>query len=243
MEEQIRDENYQNNDSESHIVKTTSMQSINLPLTNNLEAFNFGKNAPPDYEKTRTLKNASTSHSLFKSIEYAKDQSKGGYRLIKKLTTLFCCSFTITVILLILMAVPITMIVIGSLYVKDCSFQIMIPIWLIVSGALSIIKNLSTLIQRIKALNNVESTSTFINVFDSFMTLFLIVWFLCGNYWVYHDNSLIQYTNRELETTYCDKTTYLFSFWLITSIYMLIGAGILVFCFTVCCTIFIPTRN
>lgn len=219
------------------------MQSINLP-SNNFGAFNFGKNAPPDYIKKNT-KTTTTSNSIFKSIEYAKDTSIGTYRIFKKITAIFFCSLTITTILIVLLAIPAIMILIGSLYLKACSFQIMIPIWLIVFGALSIIKNLSTLIQRIKALNSPDSnySSTVLNIFDSFMALFLIVWFLCGNYWIYHDSSLVQYTEPLIEATYCHKTTYLFAFWVITSIYILIGAGILLFCFSVCCTIFIPTKK
>lgn len=225
-------------------INHTSMQSINLP-TNNMEAFNFGKNAPPDYEDSTRSKFITATNSLFKSIEYAKDTTKGNYRLLKKITAIFFCSLTITVILLFLMAIPIAMIVVGSMYIKNCTFQIMIPIWLIVFGSLSIIKNLSTLIQRIKSLKSSESnySSTVLNVFDSFMALFLIVWFLCGNYWVYHDKNLVQYTDKMSEATYCNKTTYLLAFWIITSIYILIGAGILLFCFTICCTIFIPTKK
>jgi len=225
-------------------LKNSSMMSINLPA-NNFETFNFGKNAPPGYDKIgKSQKNATASNSIFKSIEYAKDTSKGSYRLFKRITALFFCSLTITVILLILMAIPVTMIAVGSIYVKNCSFQIMIPIWLIVFGALSIIKNLSTLIQRIKALNNGESnSSTVLNVFDSFMALFLIVWFLCGNYWVYHDRNLVQYSDPSNEETFCNSTTYLTAFWVITSIYIVIGAGILLFCCTVCFTIFIPTKK
>ncbi len=148
------------------------MQSIILP-SNNFKTFNFGKNAPPGYVMNRTssnfinftefdkyvfkifsvkkIGNGPTSSSIFRSIEYAKDASIGSYALLKKMTALFFCSLTITIILLVLMAIPVTMIIIGSLYLKQCTFQIMIPIWLIVFGALSIVKNLSTLIQRIKA--------------------------------------------------------------------------------------------
>lgn len=227
-----------------HANNTQSTQSINLP-SNNFEAFNFGKNAPPGYVKKKTLTNGTASNSMYKTIEYAKDASLGSYAFLKKITAVFFCSLTITTILLILMAIPAIMIIIGSLYLKECTFQIMIPIWLIVFGALSIIKNLSTLIQRIKALKSVDSnySSTVLNVFDSFMALFLIVWFLCGNYWIYHDNELVQYTDKLAEATYCNKTTYLVAFWVITSIYILVGAAILLFCFTICCTIFIPTKK
>jgi hypothetical protein len=54
------------------------------------------------------------------------------------------------VILSILMAIPVAMIVVGALNVKNCNIQTLIPIWLIVAGGLSIVKNLSTLIQRVK---------------------------------------------------------------------------------------------
>jgi len=88
---------------------------------------------------------------MYRSIEYTKDASIGSYAFLKRLTEAFLCSLTISIISLVLMAVPFTMIFIGSFYIEECSFQKMIPIWLIVFGALSIIKNLSTLIQRIKA--------------------------------------------------------------------------------------------
>lgn len=243
-EDKKEDEIIQILDPDAHQLQTTSMQSIILPTTN-FEAYNFGKNAPPDYEKYKTPKNNSASNQIFKSVEYAKNTSTDSYRILKKITALFFCSITITVILLVLMAIPVSMIVVGSLYIKKCSFQIMIPIWLIVFGALSIIKNLSTLIQRIKALNNGDSnySSTVVNVFDSFMALFLFIWFLCGNYWVYHEREKVQYLDPTQIGTFCNKTTYLLAFWIITSIYILIGAAILLFCCTICLTIFIPTKK
>lgn len=51
-------------DIQSQNVNHTSMQSINLPA-NNFEAFNFGKNAPPDYESsTRSSKNFNKEQNL-----------------------------------------------------------------------------------------------------------------------------------------------------------------------------------
>jgi hypothetical protein len=145
---------------------------IDLP-TSNFQAFNFGPNAPPSYVKTQgdnsnknyfsnfnkfyfcsfffKESNAPKITNLFKSVEYAKSTTTGSYESFQKLLALFFCSVTITVILIVLMALPFAMVVIGGIYIKQCTFQIMIPIWLIVFGSLLAIKNLSTLIQRIKA--------------------------------------------------------------------------------------------
>lgn len=134
-------------DLEGQHLTTTSM--IDLP-TSNFQAFDFGPNAPPGYGKTKDS-SAPKTNQLFKSVEYAKDTTKSGYASFRRILALFFCSVTITGILIILMALPITMVTIGGIYIKRCTFQIMIPIWLIVFGSLLIIKNLSTLIQRIRA--------------------------------------------------------------------------------------------
>ncbi len=144
------------------------------------------------------------------------------------------------------------MIAIGVLNINNCSMQKMIPFWLIMFGALSVIKNLSTLIQRIKSFRtkssvnsdqNQSSSNTILNVFDSFMALFLIIWFICGNIWVYANYNQVQYVDNSLEPTYCDRLTYLFSFWIITSIYLLITLGCIFFCGTICFTIFVSTSE
>jgi hypothetical protein len=49
------------------------------------------------------------------------------------------------------MALPVIMVTIGAYFLKECPIQRMIPIWLIVFGSLMIVKNISTLVQRINA--------------------------------------------------------------------------------------------
>lgn len=88
-----------------------------------------------------------------------------------------------------------------------------------------------------------KPSSTMLSVFDSLMTLIIIVWFLCGNYWVYHDRHLVQYTDPAMEATYCNKTTYLFTFWFLNSVYILLGASVILFCCTIFFTIFIPSKK
>lgn len=97
-------------------------------VKNNLEAFSFGKNAPPGYEKEESDQsnleakyltdkqmikkfnfqpwkgNPPIASSIFSNIKNnAKNNAKDGFRHFRKIGTLLCCSVTIIVILVILM--------------------------------------------------------------------------------------------------------------------------------------------
>jgi hypothetical protein len=41
-----------------------------------------------------------------------------------------------------------------------------------------------------------------------------------GNIWVYSINQTVQFTDPLSSSTYCDKTTYLFTFWTMTVTYI-----------------------
>lgn len=204
----------------------------------------YGKNAPPFYNEAKNVFNPSAN--MFKTKLNITTQTDNLFRrFFTKCTTYFCFSITIVVILAILMVLPVVMIIIGSYYLKSCPIQNMIPIWLVIFGSLLIIKNISTLVQRINSLKKGEekSSSTAMNVFDSLMSMFIAGWFVCGNIWTYNIRNQVQFDNKLDLATYCSKTTFLFSFWLITSIYILICVGCLTFCITVCLTIFIPSKE
>eukprot|EP01137_Pigoraptor_chileana_P026268 Opistho-2@96982 len=60
--------------------------------------------------------------------------------------------------------------------------------------------------------------------------LFTLAWFICGNVWVY------RYDPGE-DYAHCDRTLYLFTYWLITSVYIVIGAVVLLFTCLTCCVV------
>lgn len=205
---------------------------------------NYDTNAPPSYNGT-TDAFLPASSTLFKSISYARQTTSRSYKMLSNLAKCFCCSITIIIIVAVLMALPIIMVTIGSYYLKNCTIQKMIPIWLIVLGVLMMIKNISTLVHRINSIKKREDTSssTALNVFDSFMSIFIVIWFICGNIWVYSIYDRVQHINPADLNSYCSKNTYLFSFWFITSIYIVMGFACIMFCFTVCLTICITTED
>ena len=65
--------------------------------------------------------------------------------------------------------------------------------------------------------------------FEGILDFFLFVWFICGNVWIYH-NYKPDFEDVD-SADYCNKTLYLFAFWITTSTYILIG----VMCCCVCC--------
>ncbi|RMZ93279.1 hypothetical protein BpHYR1_027942 [Brachionus plicatilis] len=56
------------------------------------------------------------------------------------------------------------------------------------------------------------------------LVFFQFAWFITGNVWVYSKHKKVVYDDPN-SSFYCDKTLYLFSFWIITSSYIMIGIG------------------
>jgi hypothetical protein len=50
-------------------------------------------------------------------------------------------------------------------------------------------------------------------VIQQILVVFLIVWFIIGNYLVFHIKNVVQYTNSYSTSTYCDYTLYQTAFW------------------------------
>ena len=65
----------------------------------------------------------------------------------------------------------------------DCPLQKYIPIYLIVAGCFGVLKNVSSIAQRLKNRkeeNDQENAKT--NPFDGIVSCFLFVWFICGKH-------------------------------------------------------------
>ena len=116
----------------------------------------------------------------------------------------------------------------GAKYKNDCPIEKMIPIYLIVAGSVGIFRNLISLGQRAKKQEGEEEQKKR-NPLESVLDCFLFVWFICGNVWIYknyHPNY-----NEPENSGYCNKTVYLFAFWITTSTYIVIG----LMCCCICC--------
>ncbi|XP_054708460.1 transmembrane protein 272-like isoform X2 [Uloborus diversus] len=145
--------------------------------------------------------------------EEEKEVNKTFYKLRLEL------EFTAFVILcfILVIVIPLSMIVMGSIYLSSCVVQPMIPIFLIVGGSTFLFS--MGLLRKMNRLANDEdiSKACYQKTF-SFAILFHFGWFATGCYWIY---SIYQpdYVD-ENSSSYCDKTLYLYSFWFLNIIFL-----------------------
>ena len=126
----------------------------------------------------------------------------------------------------------------GLEYKEDCRIQSYIPIYLIVFGAFGVFRNVLCLFNKCKEkLTDSETADGEQNPKKTGCTaltdLFLIIWFICGNIWVY-GTSFPDLSDKN-SSDYCNATLYLFAFWLTTSVYIFIGVLCTCCCFLGCC--------
>jgi hypothetical protein len=120
----------------------------------------------------------------------------------------------------------------GAKYKDDCPAEDYIPIYLIVAGAVLIVRNFSSMCSRASDRNDdndgEDDKNPVHKCCDSILDLFTFCWFITGNYWIYH---IYEPSYNSTDDDYCNKTLYLFAFWITTSTYIL--AGFL--CCCLCC--------
>ena len=110
----------------------------------------------------------------------------------------------------------------GSEYKDKCPLEDRIPIWLIVSGTVALLQCISFLVFRMDGDSNQNYVRRLVQVFCLAVNIFQLVWFLIGSVWVY-GNYEPNYDFRN--ETYCHKTVFVFSFWILNITYV-------VFCLT-----------
>jgi len=124
-------------------------------------------------------------------------------------------------------------IVIGAIFIKDCPVEPMIPIWLIVNGAMTFISGILELFVVFKG-----EQHTKIAGLSRLIHVFLPIWFIVGCVYVYRNyepdyiapvGGIIAGETYE----YCHQTVYLTAFWSITIYFIL--AAVALFCCCCCC--------
>jgi hypothetical protein len=132
----------------------------------------------------------------------------------------------------------LAMIVIGAIYLNDCTLNDKIPIWLIVMGVFGVLKLLvdhRNLIPVGNCRNQTEEqmAKSHVGKIATLLTLFHFAWIITGNVWVfelYEPN----YEPNDSDTKYCNQTVYLFAFWVMVSMYIIMGIFIGLTCLCGC---------
>ncbi|XP_055529415.1 transmembrane protein 272-like [Wyeomyia smithii] len=171
---------------------------------------------PPPYE------------SLTGRVREVHKASNGTFDFIKNVVSVLWETLGSTVILGITIIVPICMLGFGLVFMRQCPKSKYIPVFLLVGGGLGIIKQLLHLSIRVRRriedreLEKLRQAPT-----HTIINCFLSSWFVIGSYFVYG----VYEPNYDpaSKDNYCNKTLYLFSFWLLTSIYVVLGIATIIF--------------
>lgn len=175
---------------------------------------------PPSYEST------------FKRLQSVKEESSGPKDCIQKFFTVLCGSVIGTVAIGIVLAIPISMIVVGAIHLNDCPVERFIPIYLIVGGVFGVVQSLLTGSFRIKnQRNKKDDENARPHPASGIISCFLLAWFIAGSVWVYQNYSRVT-TDDPSKGTYCHGGTYYYAFVLITVGYIFLALSI-----CCCCTL------
>ncbi|XP_036381388.1 transmembrane protein 272-like [Megalops cyprinoides] len=135
---------------------------------------------------------------------------------------------------LIVVAIPITQIVLGVTYMNQCTQQTFIPIYLVVMGVCTIALTLLSCLPCAQETEDADQGpfSSLCTAWNSLMSLFIFCWFIAGNVWIY---SIYPPNYDNPFELYCNKTLYLFAFWTTTLVYILVGVLMTVGCCVLIC--------
>ncbi|CAF3633769.1 unnamed protein product [Rotaria socialis] len=131
-----------------------------------------------------------------------------------------------------LLALPITKLVLGILYVNECPVNKNIPLYMIISGAcgLAIVVLIfftSACTYCRSMLNARKQTHGFIIFIIAFtravrgaLAIFLFIWFLFGNIWVFNARYRVRTDKPNDTNNYCHATLYWFAFYVLIFTYV-----------------------
>ncbi|KAK4886186.1 hypothetical protein RN001_002457 [Aquatica leii] len=179
---------------------------------------------PPSYEEAIDPNAPPPSYdSLFGRVREARRTSKGVFEFLKNILIILLGTIGCTIILGVTIVIPICMIVMGSIYLYECPQGEYIPIYLLVGGIFGILKQLLHLSSRVRQ-TDVEREEEQLrqSPTQTLLNCFMLGWFIIGSVWVYKEFEP-NYDPNIGSGRYCNKNLYLFAFWLITSIYILLG--------------------
>ncbi|XP_036404333.1 transmembrane protein 272-like [Megalops cyprinoides] len=122
---------------------------------------------------------------------------------------------------LLMCVLPIAQIAIGVVYLKDCPRQHYIPIYLLVLGVFGLALGVLSCLpcSREREDGGQSTLGTLCHVWNSLVSAFLFCWFIAGNVWIYSIYPP-SYNQTQPNPEYCNKTLYLFAFWITTLVYL-----------------------
>ncbi|CAF3742160.1 unnamed protein product [Rotaria sordida] len=151
-----------------------------------------------------------------------------------------------TVLLALLTVFQIILFFMGVKYLNDCPIQPNLPVYLLVVGAMGLVRVLNLLWKQFRRrrmrklegieLDQEEETENNGSGFtDAVLNLFLLAWFIVGQFWTWHIFMPKFEFGLENPNNYCHRNVYIFTLVHIAFVYIMFLAVILFLIALTCC--------
>ncbi|XP_022103091.1 uncharacterized protein LOC110985929 [Acanthaster planci] len=192
---------------------------------------------PPSYGGQAPNEAPPSYQSIMEKIKEAQANSETPAHFVGKSTNIVRQTACTSLCMGLSYLVPVSMVVMGSVFFDACPVEPMIPIYLIVFGAvyqakLSIDLNVRGCRHRCQE-NGEEADDNkcvkFLNWLSRLFGIFLFGFFIAGNVWIFRNWTP---SNDPSSASYCYGPLYYYAFWVTISSYIVVG--LLMCCMCTC---------
>ncbi|KAK9719666.1 hypothetical protein QE152_g22557 [Popillia japonica] len=148
----------------------------------------------------------------------------------------------VTIVLICLSSLPLLMLIMGIQFFRDCPTAPYIPVYMVVGGSAGSFKMAWTLWNQLHtrrlAVGASSATSIGSKIASFALTVFLMIWFAMGNYWIltimWPDYAPTLYEPNK----WCHRTLYVFSLIHLSVIYLVVTSFVLLIITLAGCQLF-----
>ncbi|KAF7279975.1 hypothetical protein GWI33_006539 [Rhynchophorus ferrugineus] len=183
-----------------------------------------------------------TYGSVAYQLKDANLEASGTCDFVCKALRIVNRTIVVTILLVCLAILPLIMLIMGIQFLRDCPREPNIPIYMVVGGSLGCVKMGLTLWNQLHSRHldssSVNATSIGSKVASVALTVFLIIWFGLGNYWILRIKWPDYAPTLFEPNKWCHRTLYVFSLVHLCIVYSLIGVVIVLVVVLAVCQIF-----
>ncbi|XP_054164209.1 uncharacterized protein LOC128961912 [Oppia nitens] len=197
---------------------------------------------PPSYDDVINPEAPPPSYqSLFGQVREARKSANGVLDFLRKLMLIVIGTLGCTMIIGFTLVIPLSMIIVGTIYMNDCRIE-NIPEFLFIGGMVWIFKNLMNVWSQCKrsSIETEAEAALRYKRHESLLNCFLFGWFVAGCVIVYR--SYLPDFEDKNSARYCNRSAYLFAFWLVTSTFILFATFMTCLCGLTMSAIFANTN-
>ncbi|KAL4230822.1 hypothetical protein ACF0H5_011196 [Mactra antiquata] len=198
------------------------------------------------YDTNRSIHGGSVDYSFVQQLSQLHEYSTGSIDFISKTADALYREVCVKCLLLLTTIVPIIMLAAGTSYRLNCPEVPMLPVYLIVGGASGVLKIAFILVRHRKSpdYEQIENQqdgsfegdavlSRFIRFTDLGMNVFVLIWFIFGNYWYFSNPTPNFHQTLSDPNDWCDRVFYQFYFIMLIVVYVILGMIIMLIVFLV----------